>query len=72
MGLDLGYIIGGSVVIEHVFARSGIGDLMLRAIHSRDFPVLQGCMFVLALAIVLGNVVAESLYVVADPRIRHQ
>lgn len=71
MGLDLGYIIGGSVVIENVFARSGIGDMMLRAIYSRDFPVLQGCMFVLALAITLGNIISEILYVVVDPRIRH-
>jgi len=71
MGLDLGYIIGGSVVIEHVFARPGIGDMMLRAIYSRDFPVLQGSMFVLALAIILGNIVADVAYVIVDPRIRH-
>jgi peptide/nickel transport system permease protein len=71
MGLDLGYIVGGAVVIESVFARSGVGDLMLRAIYSRDFPVLQGCMFVLALAIVLGNIVADFTYVLVDPRIRH-
>jgi peptide/nickel transport system permease protein len=71
MGLDLGYIIGGAVVIESVFARSGLGDLMLRAIYSRDFPVLQGCMFVLALAIVLGNMIADLTYVLVDPRIRH-
>ena len=71
MGLDLGYIIGGSVVIENVFARSGIGDLMLRSIYSRDFPVLQGCMFVLALAIVFGNIIADLTYVIVDPRIRH-
>jgi ABC-type dipeptide/oligopeptide/nickel transport system permease component len=71
MGLDLGYIIGGSVVIEAVFARPGIGDMMLRAIYSRDFPVLQGCMFVLALAIILGNIIADLSYVAADPRIRH-
>jgi peptide/nickel transport system permease protein len=71
MGLDLGYIVGGAVVIESVFARSGVGDLMLRAIYSRDFPVLQGCMFVLALAIVLGNIIADLTYVVVDPRIRH-
>ena len=71
MGLDLGYIIGGSVVIENVFARSGIGDLMLRSIYSRDFPVLQGCMLVLALAIVIGNIIADLTYVVVDPRIRH-
>jgi ABC-type dipeptide/oligopeptide/nickel transport system permease component len=71
MGLDLGYIVGGSVVIEAVFARPGIGDMMLRAIYSRDFPVLQGCMFVLALAIILSNIVADLAYVVIDPRIRH-
>jgi peptide/nickel transport system permease protein len=71
MGLDLGYIVGGSVVIEAVFARPGIGDMMLRAIYSRDFPVLQGCMFVLALAIILGNIIADLAYVVVDPRIRH-
>jgi len=72
MGLDLGYIIGGSVVIEHVFARPGIGDMMLRAIYSRDFPVLQGSMFVLALAIILGNIIADVAYVIVDPRIRHK
>jgi ABC-type dipeptide/oligopeptide/nickel transport system permease component len=70
MGLDLGYIIGGSVVIESVFARSGIGDMMLRAIYSRDFPVLQGAMFVLALAIILSNIVADMAYMAVDPRIR--
>ena len=71
MGLDLGYIVGGSVVIENVFARPGIGDMMLRAIYSRDFPVLQGCMFVLALAIIFSNVFADFAYIVIDPRIRH-
>jgi len=71
MGLDLGYIVGGSVVIESVFARAGIGNMMLRAIYSRDFPVLQGSMFVLALAIILGNVIADLTYVIIDPRIRH-
>lgn len=72
MGLDLGYIVGGSVVIEAVFARPGIGDMMLRSIYSRDFPVLQGCMFVLALAIILSNILADLTYVVVDPRIRHR
>jgi peptide/nickel transport system permease protein len=71
LGLDLGYIVGGSVVIEHVFARPGIGDMMLRAIYSRDFPVLQGSMFVLALAVILSNITADVLYTLIDPRIRH-
>jgi len=70
MGLDFGYIIGGSVVIESVFPRTGIGDMMLRAIYSRDFPVLQGSIFVLALAIILSNIVADMAYMVVDPRIR--
>jgi peptide/nickel transport system permease protein len=71
LGLDLGYIVGGSVVIEHVFARPGIGDMMLRAIYSRDFPVLQGSMFILALAIIVSNITADVLYSFVDPRIRH-
>ncbi len=71
MGLDLGYIIGGSVVIENVFARPGIGNMMLQSIYSRDFPVLQGCMFVLAFAIILGNIFADLLYALVDPRIRY-
>jgi peptide/nickel transport system permease protein len=71
MGLDFGYILGGSVVIEHVFARPGIGDMILRSIYSRDFPVLQGCMFVLTGGIILGNILADIAYVVVDPRIRH-
>lgn len=70
MGLDLGYIIGGSVVIENVFARRGIGSMMLQAIFSRDFPVLQGAMFVLALAIILSNILADIAYMVVDPRIK--
>jgi ABC-type dipeptide/oligopeptide/nickel transport system permease component len=70
IGLDLGYIIGGSVVIENVFARRGIGFMMLQAIFSRDFPVLQGAMFVLALAIILSNILADMAYMVVDPRIR--
>ncbi len=70
IGLDLGYIIGGSVVIENVFARRGIGSMMLQAIFSRDFPVLQGAMFVLALAIILSNILADMTYMVVDPRIR--
>jgi ABC-type dipeptide/oligopeptide/nickel transport system permease component len=71
MGLDLGYIIGGSVVIESVFARNGIGDMMLRSILARDFPSLQGAIFVLAAAIILSNIIADLAYMVVDPRIRH-
>ena len=71
MGLDLGYIVGGAVVIEAVFARPGIGSLMLKSIYSRDFPVLQGCIFILAVAIILSNIFADIAYVIVDPRIRH-
>jgi ABC-type dipeptide/oligopeptide/nickel transport system permease component len=45
---------------------------MLRAIYSRDFPVLQGSMFVLTLAIVVGNIISDIAYGVVDPRIRHR
>lgn len=71
-GLDLGYIIGGSVVIESVFARPGIGFMMLKSIYSRDFPVLQGAMLVLAVAIILSNILADIAYVAVDPRISYK
>lgn len=71
-GLDLGYIIGGSVVIESVFARPGIGFMMLKSIYSRDFPVLQGTMLVLAVVIILSNILADIAYVAVDPRISYK
>lgn len=71
LGMRIGWIIGGSVTLEIVFNRPGIGRLMVDAIFARDYPVVQGAMLVLTAFILLGNLLADILYAVADPRIKY-
>lgn len=71
MGLRLGWIIGGSVMLEIVFSIPGLGRLMVESILSRDYPVVQGSMIVLTSSIILANILADILYAVVDPRIRY-
>lgn len=70
LGLRIGWVVGGSVVVEIVFARPGLGRLMVDSILARDYPVVQGVMVVLTTCIILGNLVADILYAVVDPRIK--
>jgi peptide/nickel transport system permease protein len=70
LGIQLGYLLGGAVVIEEVFALPGIGHLAISAIDDRDFPVVQGVVLVVATGFVLINIVVDVLYSVLDPRIR--
>ncbi|WP_286974459.1 ABC transporter permease [Acetomicrobium sp. UBA5826] len=70
LGLRIGWIVGGSVVVEIVFARPGLGRLMVDSILARDYPVVQGTMVVLTTCIILGNLLADVLYAVVDPRIK--
>lgn len=70
LGLDVGWFVGGSVVVEMVFSWPGIGQLMTHAIETKDFPVVQGTILVLALFVILGNLLADILYAWADPRVR--
>lgn len=72
LGLNLGWIVGGSVVIEMVFARPGIGTLLITAIRRRDYPVVQGIIFLLSFFVVIGNLIADILYALVDPRIRYR
>jgi ABC-type dipeptide/oligopeptide/nickel transport system permease component len=69
IGLQLGYLLGGAVVTETVFAWPGIGRLIIQAISARDFPLLQGAILVLAVSFVLVNLLADLLYTLLDPRI---
>ena len=71
IGLSLGGILSGAVVVEEVFNYPGMGLLFYQAAEGDDFPVLLGVTVVVALATVLGNLVADILYAVADPRIRY-
>src|SRR6266849_1502468 len=70
MGLQFGALIGGSVVVETVFAWPGVGWLMIQSIEARDLPVIRAAVLVLAIFIVLINLAVDVLYSVLDPRIR--
>jgi ABC-type dipeptide/oligopeptide/nickel transport system permease component len=70
MGLQFGALVGGSVVVETVFAWPGVGWLMIQSIEARDLPVIRAAVLVLAVFIVLINLVVDVLYTVIDPRIR--
>jgi peptide/nickel transport system permease protein len=71
-GILLSAAIGGSVVIEQVFALPGIGRMVVQAIMARDYPLVQGTMLILGFAFVIINLVADILYTLADPRVRHE
>lgn len=70
LAINIGWLIGGTVVIESVFAIPGIGQLLVRAIFSRDYMVVQGVAMVLACATVLINLIADIVTVAADPRVK--
>jgi len=69
IGLQLGYLLGGAVVTETVFAWPGIGRLVVQSILARDFPVVQASVLILAITFVLLNLLTDLLYSVLDPRI---
>ena len=69
MGLQLGYLLGGSILIETVFSWPGTGFLLNSAIFQRDLPLLQGTILVLALFFVLLNLIVDLLQTLLDPRI---
>jgi peptide/nickel transport system permease protein len=70
LGINIGFLIGGTVVIENVFAVPGIGQLMLNSIFARDFPVVQGVTLVFGVLVVLVNLLADLSYAALDPRVR--
>ena len=70
-GINIGRLIGGTVIVESIFALPGIGRLLLGAIYTRDLVILQGVVLVVACGYVLMNFIVDMLYAVLDPRIRH-
>jgi peptide/nickel transport system permease protein len=72
IGYQAGYLLGGTVVIEEVFALPGMGRLALNAIGQRDYPVVQGVVLLIAGLFVLTNLAVDMLYALADPRVRYQ
>ena len=69
LGINIGFLIGGTVIIENVFAIPGIGQLMIQSIFQRDFPVVQGVTLVFAVLVVLVNLLADMTYASLDPRV---
>lgn len=71
MSLQFGSLLAGSIITETVFAWPGIGRLTVQAIQTRDYPLVQGCVLVIALSYVLVNLLTDLLYRVVDPRISY-
>src|SRR5262249_6461204 len=70
VGVQVGYLLGGAILTETVFAWPGVGSLMVQGILARDFPLVQGCVLVVALLFVLVTLAVDLLYAWLDPRIR--
>jgi len=70
-GINIGRLMGGTVVVEQIFALPGIGRLLVGAINTRDLIILQGVVLCVACGYVLINFIVDMLYAVLDPRIRH-
>jgi peptide/nickel transport system permease protein len=72
VGVQAGYLLGGAVLTETVFAWPGVGTLMVQGILARDFPLVQGCVLVVALTFAVINLGVDLLYAYLDPRIRYE
>jgi ABC-type dipeptide/oligopeptide/nickel transport system permease component len=72
IGIDAAYLIGGTVVVETVFARAGLGKILIDAINFRDYPLVQGAITLFAAGIVLVNLITDFVYGMADPRVRFE
>jgi len=70
IGLQFGTLLGGAVLTETVFSWPGIGQLLVQSIDNRDFPLVQGIVFVFAAMFIVLNIVTDLLYSVVDPRVR--
>ncbi len=71
LGLNFGYLLGGAVVVETVFARPGIGRLIVEGILSKDFPLVQGAILLTAVVYLLVNLITDISYGFLDPRVRY-
>src|SRR3569623_1667969 len=69
-GVEFGYLLGGAVIVEQIFALPGIGRLVLDAITQRDYALVEGCVLFIAFNFLVVNLVVDLLYVALDPRIR--
>lgn len=71
VGLNLGFMISGSMMVEVIFSINGMGSLIYEAATFRDFPTLQGCLFIVALAVIVMNIITDIVCIYIDPRQRY-
>jgi peptide/nickel transport system permease protein len=71
VGLDLGFLLGGAIIVETVFAWPGVGSLVVQSVNNRDYPIVQAASFMVATIFVLANLVIDLLYGLLDPRVRY-
>ena len=72
IGLQFGSLLGGSVVVETVFAWPGLGRLMIQSIYKRDFPIIEASVFLYAIFFIVVNIIVDVIYSFLDPRIRYE
>lgn len=70
LGLRIGWVLGGAVTVEYVFARPGLGMLLIKALSQHDYPVVQACLLMLAMAVMLGTLLGDLIQAAMDPRVR--
>jgi peptide/nickel transport system permease protein len=71
-GIQLGYLLGGTVIVEQIFVLPGLGRLLVESINDRDFPVVQSVTMLFAAGFVVVNMMVDLAYTVIDPRIRRR
>jgi len=71
VGLQVSVVVGGTVVLEQLFSIPGLGSLLLTAINTRDYPVVQGIVLLSAVVVVLSNFAVDIAYTLVDPRVRY-
>ena len=72
VGVNFGYMLGGAVITENVFGMSGIGNLLLTSIRSKDIPMVMGGVLIIAVMFSIINLLLDILYAFVDPRIKAQ
>jgi peptide/nickel transport system permease protein len=70
IGLQLGYLLGGTVVVEQLFSLGGVGQLIVQAMLNRDYPVVQACVLIFVVAFIVASLITDIIYTVLNPRLR--
>ena len=70
IGLQFGSLLSGAVITETLFGWEGLGKLLVESIQTRDYPITQACIFIIALSYIAINLLTEFMYGLVDPRVR--